>query len=90
MQRRPWPASVADGLGDRRKIAVTETGVAVPTGRRFCIDMQAPLGHRGIDRAMGKNGEFDGARTLDHKRAGAQRPEKKNGAFRRLTFRHGE
>ena len=86
MQRRPCLASVADRLRDRRDIAVTKTTLAAPPRRRFGIDMQAPLGHRGIDRAMGENGEFDGARAFDHQRAGAQRPEKKHGAFRRVIL----
>ena len=53
------------------------------TRRRFGIDMQAPLGNRGIDRAMDKGGELDGARTRHDQRAGPQRAEKKHGALRR-------
>ena len=57
----------------------------MPPRRRFGIDMQAPLGDRGIDRAMDEHGELDGARTRHDQRAGAQRPEKKHGALRRVA-----
>jgi len=82
MQRRPCPASVTHGLRDGREIAVTKADVAASASRRFCIYMQAPLGHRGIDRAIGEHGEFEGARPFDDQRTGTQRPEKKHGAFR--------
>ena len=65
---------------------MTETDVAAPTRRRFCIYMQTTLGHGGIDRAIGEHGEYDGALAFDDQRAGAQRPEQKHRAFRRVCL----